>query len=188
MCKLLISLDLDLKLDNAIISLALSFCYLEGNNVGHKIPVISTTFHTKQRICIGRQDRREERKSEISCYQRPNWAMELCALSQDAVLCRSTHVSQLPNTEVILKGISDSKLSISSLYVLFLSCTFNILHNFVIKNLGILFILECSPFIFAFTWNGSIMQHKEFTNIQKCNTIVYVSWFVYLTNDYWQHQ
>lgn len=65
MCKLLISLDLDLKLDNAIISLALSFRYLEGNNVGHKIPVISTTFHAKQRVRIGR----EERNLEIACYR-----------------------------------------------------------------------------------------------------------------------
>jgi hypothetical protein len=37
MCKLLISIDLDLKLDKAIISLAPSFHYPEGNNVGHKI-------------------------------------------------------------------------------------------------------------------------------------------------------
>lgn len=98
MCKLLISLDLDLKLDNAIISLALSFCYLEGNNVGHKIPVISTTFHTKQRICIGR----EERNSEIGCYQRPNWAVRYCTTSQDAVLHMSTYVSQLPSVQMIL--------------------------------------------------------------------------------------
>lgn len=102
MCKLLISLDLDLKLDNAIISLALSFCYLEGNNVGHKIPVISTTFHTKQRISIEREERREERNSEIGCYQRPKWAMRFCAISQGAVLCRFTYVYQLPNAWVIL--------------------------------------------------------------------------------------
>lgn len=142
MCKLLISLDLDLKLDNAIISLALSFCYLEGNNVGHKIPVISTTFHTKQRICIEREERREERNSEISCYQRPKWAMRFCAISQDAVLCRSTYLYQLPNAQVILQSISDSKLSICSLNVLFLSCMFIILYKFVIKNWGILFILQ----------------------------------------------
>lgn len=46
MCKLLISIDLDLKLDKAIISLAPSFHYPEGNNVGHKIlqPGISFSF------------------------------------------------------------------------------------------------------------------------------------------------
>lgn len=46
MCKLLISIDLDLKLDKAIISLAPSFHYPEGNNVGHKIlqPGISFFF------------------------------------------------------------------------------------------------------------------------------------------------
>lgn len=55
---------------------------------------------------------------------------------------------------------------------------FIIPHNLVIKNLVILFILQYSPFIFAFTWNKSIMQHKQFTNIQKYNTIVYVSWFL----------
>lgn len=93
MCKLLISLDLDLKLDNAIISLALSLCYLEGNNVGHKISVISTTFHTKQRICAGREKRREEGNSETGCCQRPNWSVRYCITSQDAALRMSTYVS-----------------------------------------------------------------------------------------------
>lgn len=43
MCKLLISLDLDLKLDKAIISLAPSLCYPESNNIGHKVEEPITT-------------------------------------------------------------------------------------------------------------------------------------------------
>lgn len=141
MCELLISLDLDLKLDNAIISLALSFCYLEGNNVGHKIPVISTTFHTKQRICIGREEKREERDAEIGCYQRPNWDLWCCITSQDVVLNMSTFffvlfhfVSQLPSVQMILRDIIDTKMSTSSLFVLYLCWVFIILHVFIVKN------------------------------------------------------
>lgn len=140
MCKLLISLDLDLKLDNAIISLALSFCYLEGNNVGHKIPVISTTFHTKLRICIGREEKREERNAEISCYRRPNWDLQCCIISQYAVLHMSTFfilfcfVSQLPRVQMILRDIIDTKISTSSLFVLYLCWVFIILHVFIVKN------------------------------------------------------
>jgi len=118
MRKLLISLDLDLKLDNAIISLALSFCYLEGNNVGHKIPVISTTFHTKQRICTGREERREETNSETGCYQRPNGCEVLYHLTRCCVayvfLCFSA-----PMCADDSMGITESKMSTSSLSLLF---------------------------------------------------------------------
>ena len=52
MCKLLISIDLDLKLDKAIISLAPSFDYPEGNNVGHKILQSGTSFFVQNKDLV----------------------------------------------------------------------------------------------------------------------------------------
>lgn len=52
MCKLLISIDLDLKLDKAIISLAPSFHYPEGNNVGHKILQPGTSFFVQNKDLV----------------------------------------------------------------------------------------------------------------------------------------
>lgn len=64
MCKLLISIDLDLKLDKAIISLAPSFHYPEGNNVGHKILQPGTSFFcTKQGSSIRWCEKKKKRLS-----------------------------------------------------------------------------------------------------------------------------
>lgn len=64
MCKLLISIDLDLKLDKAIISLAPSFDYPEGNNVGHKILQSGTSFFVQNKdLVLGGVKKKKKRLS-----------------------------------------------------------------------------------------------------------------------------
>lgn len=196
MCKLLISLDLDLKLDNAIISLALSFCYPEGNNVGHKIPVISTTFHAKQRIYIGREENRKERHSEIGCYHRPNWAARCRTAAQDAVLHTSTFIFLFLNSHVcrwFCGGIIDSKISTSSLSVLFLFWVLIILHVFIIKKKKIrnyFSFLIHSSFFFSFQFclkykhdaEQPVYKHTEVQDYSICILICFLDKWLLATS------
>lgn len=70
MCKLLISIDLDLKLDKAIISLAPSFHYPEGNKVGHKILQPGTSFFVQNKDLVlgGMKIEKKKRKKEKDCH------------------------------------------------------------------------------------------------------------------------
>lgn len=73
MCKLLISIDLDLKLDKAIISLAPSFHYPEGNNVGHKILQPGTSFFVLNKdLVLGGV------KKKIVTRKHNSWAFDVC--------------------------------------------------------------------------------------------------------------
>ena len=77
MCKLLISIDLDLKLDKAIISLAPSFDYPEGNNVGHKILQSGTSFFVQNKdLVLGGV---EKKKKNIVTGKYNGLAFDVCS-------------------------------------------------------------------------------------------------------------
>lgn len=78
MCKLLISIDLDLKLDKAIISLAPSFDYPEGNNVGHKILQSGTSFFVQNKdLVLGGV--KKKKKKRLSLGSINGLAFDVCS-------------------------------------------------------------------------------------------------------------
>lgn len=77
MCKLLISIDLDLKLDKAIISLAPSFDYPEGNNVGHKILQSGTSFFVQNKDLVLGGVKKKKKKIVTGKYN--GLAFDVCS-------------------------------------------------------------------------------------------------------------
>lgn len=147
----------------------------------------------KESILGGRRiGRKSIQKLVVTTNQTELWGT---VLLHKMLCCIHLHlfffVSLLPSVQMILWGITDSKISTSSLSVLFLFWELIILHVFIVKNNSeIIFLVLFSPLFFSFQFclkykhdaEQPVYKHTEVQHYSICILICFLDKWLLATS------